>query len=231
MNLGKIIREGYEILKGNVILIVPPVVVSVIMTFLMLAILGGAMMKAGRMEMPSVGGGFFIYTFLVAVLSFVLHSFSQGMTIAMIDDILRKGECSLKTGFDRALSRISSLIGGGLIMGVLVALGMAVFFIPGLVVAFFLMFTFVSIVMDEEGAIGGLKASFMTVKNNLGSALSIFIVVIGIGLLVGIINAVFGMIPFLGHLVSLVIMGGFFSFVAAVLVLTYRELNPTETVE
>jgi len=231
MNLGQTIRKGYEILKGNPILIVPPVVVSVIMTFLMLAILGGAMMKAGRMEMPSVGGGFFIYTFLVAVLSFVLHSFSQGMTIAMIDDILRKGEYSLKTGFERALSRISGLIGAGLIMGVLVALGMAVFFIPGLVVAFFLMFTFVAVILDEEGAIGGLRVSFMTVKYNLGSALSIFIVVIGIGLLVGIINAVFGMIPLLGHLISLVIMGGFLSFVAAVLVVAYRELNPAETVE
>ncbi|RMG05732.1 MAG: hypothetical protein D6726_00755 [Nitrospirae bacterium] len=224
MNVGNIVKEAYEILRKNLVLVVPPLVVSIVLALLMMVIVGTAVMKMGETRIPQAGGGFVFLTFIGAVISFTLHALAQGVTISMAGDIKSGEGCNLKRSFDTALSRLSALIGGGLIFGVLVTIGMALLFIPGLVVALLFMFTFVAIMEDEEGAVGGLKRSFSIVKENFGASLSVFIVLIGIGLLVGIVNAIIGMIPLLGQLLSIFLMGAFFSYTAVTLVLAYREL-------
>lgn len=224
MNVGNIIKDAYDILRKNLVLVVPPLVVSIVLALLMMVVVGTAVMKMGETRIPHAGGRFIFLTFIGAVISFTLHALAQGMTIAMAGDIKSGEGCNLKRSFDMALSRLSALIGAGIIFGVLVTMGMAFLFIPGLVVAFLFMFTFVAIMEDDEGAIGGLKRSFSLVKDNFGASLSVFIVLIGIGLLVGIVNAIIGMIPLLGQLLSIFLMGAFFSYTAVTLVLAYRAL-------
>ena len=85
---------------------------------------------------------------------------------------------------------------GAFIVSLATTIGMALLFIPGMIVAFFTWFTFYFIVDRGLGAIDGIKASFNFVKSNVGELIVLLFAGIGVVLLgllalcVGVIAAI-----------------------------------------
>ncbi|GBE01293.1 hypothetical protein BMS3Bbin06_01585 [bacterium BMS3Bbin06] len=225
MNLGNIFKESVDIVRKNLMIILPPIIVSVIITALMLVMVGGAVIKTGTTSSMPSAGGVALYSFIIGMIGFVLQAFAQGVTIAMAVELIEKGKGSLRGGMDTALSKVASLIATGFIYGLLVTLGMALFFIPGLIVAYIFMFSFVIIILSDAGAIGALRGSFNTVKGNFGPSLALFASLLGMGLLVGIVNTALGRIPLIGHAIGMVLMGGFLAFISVSMVKGYMILT------
>jgi uncharacterized membrane protein len=75
---------------------------------------------------------------------------------------------------------LGSVLVAGLLVGIVVAIGYALCFIPGLIAAFLLIFTFVALLDRNLAPIDAMKASFEIVKNNVGSVLLMYLCVIAI---------------------------------------------------
>jgi uncharacterized membrane protein len=91
---------------------------------------------------------------------------------------------------------LGNVVIAGLLVGVATAIGSALCYLPGLVVALFTIFTTVILVDRNVGAIDGIKASFQLVKSNFGPAILAYLIVAvimaigaaicGIGLIVAV---------------------------------------------
>lgn len=233
MDIVGIFKESLEISKKNYIIFVPTVAVALVMAVLTLIMVGagilsigltgGGMHSPGAM-MPMLGammGGLFI----VAIVGTILGLISHGMTVGMAKEAIESGTTSLSSGFSMAMSRFPQLVVGSVLVGLLVFIGFMLLFIPGLIATFFLMFTFVSIIVDNAGAVEAMKKSYETVKTNLNDSIVLFIGMIAIGVVFAVANAVLNVIPVLGQLLGMALMGAVGGYISVVLVKVYMELT------
>lgn len=229
MNIGVIFKESFDLVRRNIVIIVPPIGVSVFTTLLTLLFIGAGVFKlsgmdAGMNTVPGAGG-MMVYGFFFGIISMILQGLSQGMTIAMADEAMREGRCSLQYGYRRAMERVGALFVASVIFSILVSVGMMLFFIPGLIVTYIFMFTFVIIMTENRDGIEALKGSFSTVRTNLSQTFILFAALAGVGVLLSIISMFFRAIPLFGQMIVAVIMGGFFAFVSTSVLKAYRVLK------
>ncbi len=239
MSTVNIFKDSLNIIKNNIIIIFPPIIVTLLAAIIAGLLIGGNMPtietmspeavkpEAAPPQIKEMMGALF----LTSILSFFLHVFSQGMIISMAIDVLEKGSCSLQRGFSATLSKLNGLMISALIILILIVIGMMLLFLPALIVSFVFMFTFAIVMSEETGAINALKKSFNTVKENLGQTLVLFISLLVIGFFIIIINTMFSRIPFLGQIISSLLMGGFMSFLAVSVLMAYKELKSGVVVE
>lgn len=225
-------KEGVDVAKKNYILLVPNIAAMVVMFILTLMVVAGGAMSMGLMGgMRSPGammtgagslmGGFFI----VMLIGFILGLFAHAMTVAMAREAIDTGSTSFQTGISTATSRLGAILVAAVIVGIIVAIGSMLFVIPGIVAAFFLMFTFTAIVIDNAGAVDAIKKSFATVKAHLNDTVVFFLILIVLGFAAGVVNALLNFIPLLGQLLGMALMGAFGGYVSIVMVKVYRSLG------
>lgn len=225
MDLRAILKESFLVVRHNFTLIVPTIGVSFVMTLLALLLLGVNMATVEDPSAVTTTTSVKVSAFIIAILGFLLQAFSQGMTVAMASDAINKGSSSLKTAFSTAVSRIEALSVAGLLIGLLFAIGVMLFLIPGLIVAFIFMFTFVIVITEDIGAVEAMKKSYMVVRANLKESILLFLSLAGAAIAANIINRLFLYIPLLGQLATLVLMGGFFAFLSVSLLRSYTVLQ------
>ncbi len=233
MDIVGIFKEGIEVSKKNYIIFVPTVAAMVVMFVLTLILVGGGMLSIGLMgagryspgAIPSSFGALMGGMFLVMIIGMILGLFAHGMTVGMAKEAIDTGATSINSGINIAMSRFAPLLIAAILVGIIVAIGSVLLVIPGLIAAFLLMFTFVVIVVDNIGAVEAMKKSFETVKSHLGDAVIFFIAMIVIGLVFGIVRMVLNVIPVLGQLLGMALMGIFGGYISVVMVKVYRELT------
>jgi hypothetical protein len=232
MDIVGIFKEGIEVSKKNYVIFVPTVAVAVVMGVLMLVLVGAGVMSAGLgggMRSPGaimalVGammGGIFVVSIVGMILGLVAH----GMTVGMAKEALETGSTSLNSGLSIALGRLGQLFGASVLVGIIVFIGFMLLFIPGLIASFFLMFTFVSVIVDNAGAVEAMKKSYATVRANLNDSVVFYIAMIAVGAVFFIANAIVGVVPILGQLAGLVLMGVFGGYASVVIVRVYTEME------
>jgi hypothetical protein len=233
MDIVGIFKESVEVSKKNYIIFAPTVAVAVVMSVLTLILVGSGVLSIGLMGggmhspggmMPLIGammGGLFI----VAVLGTILGLIAHGMTVGMAREVIEKGSTSLNSGFSVAMGRLAQLVVASTLVGIIVFVGFMLLFIPGLIAAFFLMFTFVSVIVDNTGAVEAMKKSYATVKTNLNDSIVFFIGMIAVGVVFAVANAVLNVIPILGQLLGMALIGAFGGYISVVIVKVYLELT------
>ncbi len=233
MDIVGIFKESLEVSKRNYIIFVPTVAVAVIMAVLTLVLIGTGILSIGLTggelrspgdAMPILGkmiGGFFI----VAVAGTILCLIAHGMTVGMAKQAVETGTTSLNGGLSAARGRFTQLVAASVLVGVIVFIGFMLLFIPGLIATFFLMFTFVSMIVDNTGAIKAIKNSYKTVKTNLNDSVVVFIGMIALGIVFAVANAILNVIPVLGQLLSIALMGALGGYISVVIVKVYMELT------
>ncbi len=236
MDIVAILKEGIEVSKKNYVIFFPTVAVAVVLAVLALIIVGAGavstgLMGRGGMQSPgafmsllgAMAGGLFVIGFVGTILGLVAH----GMTVGMAKEVLDTGTTSLSSGFSVVVSHLGQLFVASLLVGVIVFIGFMLLFVPGLVASFFLMFTFVSVIVDNAGAVEAMKKSYATVRANMNDSVVFFIAIIAVGAVFAIANLVLGVIPVLGQLIGLAIMGIFGGYASVVAVRVYTEMEKT----
>ena len=98
------------------------------------------------------------------------------------------------------------------------------FVVPGLVAGFFLMFTLPAVLLDGIGAVDALRRSATLVKENLGPVLGLVVGALVAIVVVSVASVILGAVPFLGHLLSMLLAGAFTAYLTVVAVRVYQTL-------
>ncbi len=246
MNIVDIFKEGADISSKNIVIFAPLFIVMILMFILSLLLFEFGIFPFGFMG-GFAGGGMGMYSsgmpyspfsflfsgwFIVTVIVFFIMEFiAYGATIGMASEAEEKSSTNLSNGVNTALSRIVPLLLGALIIGIIVGVGIVLLVIPGLIAAFFLMFAPVAIVVDNMDAVSAIKRSAAMVKQNLNDALVFFVAVVLVSAVFMIARMAIGFVPFIGHLVGLILMGVLSSYIAVVTVKFYKKLSNKAAVE
>ncbi len=232
MNFGKLFKESLEIVRYNIIIIIPPLTVFLIMTVLTHSILNVDTPAMGEIPVNEEPMGttspmeeHLGTIFFLAIVNYLLQVFSLGMMISMGGEAIRRDTCSLKEGFSLTLSRSGNLIIAAVILFIVIAVGMFLFILPGIIVLFLFMFTFIIIITEDYGAIDSLKRSFTLVKENLSNSLLLFISIVGMFILLLVINMILVRVPYLGQIVYALLLSVFLAFLSISLLKFYKGLG------
>ena len=203
MTISDIFSRSFEIYKENPVIIVPsliPTAWAIIATFTILAGVYG-----------TIAGGFlygdfeeFLTTLIIGIAIFVivfiiLLILAEGMTIVMVRDAFEGRGADLSSAWESTKGKIGALLIASILVAVIVGLGYICLIIPGLILTFLLYFVAQAIMIDDEGAVGSLKASYRFVMSNLGDSVIIILISIAIAFILSII-------PIIGDILLLLAM-------------------------
>jgi hypothetical protein len=196
-DLGEIFSEAFKIYRHNPILIVPSLVpVS--------ALVLGMLIFASYLGLMTIfaDGGFLALSFLASLLLFavlmaVLIFLAEGASIAMIRQASIGDEADLYTAWESTRNRLEPLVLTSILAGIMIALGYALFFIPGLILSFAFYFITQVVMIDGKSGLEALKASYRFVESNLSDCLIVVLASLAI-------TAVLHSVPVIGPLLGLV---------------------------
>lgn len=235
MNISEMLKGSFAVSKQNPLIFVPMLVASVFSALVSLIFVGSAMPMAGRFageqmaenpEQAMVGFGAALGgVFLVSIISGIVGLLAHGMTVAMADLALKGEKTTLATGWSRLVTRIVPIIIASVVVGILVSLGMVLLFLPGIIIAFLLMFTLVAVMVDDAGAFDALGRSFRTVTRNFKATFVVFLVLIALGVLAAIAGMILGLIPILGVVLTMIVSAVYAGYISIFIVAAYRNLE------
>lgn len=225
----QVFQKGWDGLLKNPVLIVPSLVAFLIIFVLSFLFVGsavgmtmGGMMRGAR----GLGPGFGVLagtTLLVMGLSIVLSMVAGGMMVAMAHDTLVGRVTSLGSGLAATRRRLGDLIVASILGGLIIGIGFMLFLVPGLIAAFFLLFTLPAVMLGGMSGTGALSASVKLVSSHLSDSLLLAFGLLVIGLLVGIVGMVFRFVPVLGALATVILQAVLAAYASLVIVAAYRR--------
>ena len=235
MSITGILKDSVRIAKENPLIFVPMLAASVFGVVLSLIVVGSTVpMVAGFAADPDsfttgqaiahagsvIGAGF-----IVGLISGIVGLAAHGMTVAMADLALKGEKPTLGQGFARFMERLVPILIAAILVGLLVGFASLLLVLPGIIVGFLLMFTLVSVMVDDATAFDALGRSFRTVIRNFKATFVFFLVLIALGILAGIIGAIVGIIPILGAILTMVVTAAYTGFITIYMLCTYRALG------
>jgi len=242
MNLTALLKDSFDLVKKNLLIALPLLAVSVLMLLISLIFTGSMdpfdhTYMMGKMSPEAAAAGkSALGLFGVLVLMFlgsVLVLLAGGMTTAMVDQSIKEERASLKTGWNRTLGRIVPLLIASVLVGLLTGVGFILLVIPGIILAFLVMFALPAVMIDEAGGLQSIGLSAKTVIGNLKTTVILFLILIALGVIFGIVTTIIGLIPIAGPIIDAVISALYGAFMTAFIVLAYEGLkanpeNPPE---
>ena len=196
-DLGDIFSEALEIYRHNPILIVPSLIP-------LSALVLGMLIFAGYLGLMAIfaDGGFLALSFLAALLLFavlmaVLIFLAEGASIEMIRQASMGDAADLSTAWKSTRNNLKPLVLTSILAGIMIALGYALFFIPGLILSFVFYFITQVVMIDRKSGLEALKSSYRFVEANLSDCLIVVLASLAI-------SAVMHSVPVIGPLLGLV---------------------------
>ena len=195
-DLGEIFSEALEIYRHNPILIVPSLVpVS--------ALVLGMLIFVGYLGLMAIfaDGGFLALSFLASLLLFavlmvVLIFLAEGASIEMIRQASMGDVANLSTAWKSIRNNLEPLVLTSILAGIMIALGYALFFIPGLILSFAFYFITQVVMIDGRSGLEALKASYRFAEANLSDCMIVVLASLAI-------SAVLHSVPVIGPLLGL----------------------------
>ncbi len=235
MSITQMLKESVTVSKKNLLVFVPMLAASVFSALLSLALVGSTIPMVNRFSQQpeaidpnqalAAAGAAVGAAFLVMILSAIVGLLAHGMTVAMADLALKGEQPSLGAGWKRLMARLVPMIIASVVMGLIIGVGTMLLVLPGLIAAFLLMFTLVSVMVDDAGAFEALGRSFRTVTQNFKATFVFFLVAIALGLIAGILSVIVGLVPLLGAVLTMIVSAIYTGFISIYIVRAYRELG------
>jgi hypothetical protein len=107
---------------------------------------------------------------------------------------------------------------------IIVWIGLMILVLPGIVAAFFLIFTLPAVLLDGRGPVDALKRSASLVRDNVGPVVGLIVGFVIGGIVVLIIAKILGLVPLLGQLAGAVLAALFVAYLTIVAVGVYQTL-------
>ncbi len=237
MSIVNLLQTSFARLKENPVILVPILAISVVLAILSLLLIGSMVPQMGPFQSDTaisaedaVGfAGMAMGRFItLMVIGSIVGLLGHGMTVLMAHDALTGNAVSLREAWNRTSGRIVALLLASLLVGIIVSIGFVLLVIPGIVLAFFLMFTFVALMLNESNPLQAIGRSFQVVKQHFASVFVFFLVLIALGVLVSILNMVIGLIPVLGSILAVILGSVYATFVSVFVVAVFNALTAHE---
>ena len=224
-------RMALDLVKRYPVMVAPPLIAMAIVFVLTLLFFGGAatMVAVGGLAGRGAGvagallGGALLFLLFFAV-SMLVNLISSAVVVVMAKDALGAREPSMGDAFAAVMARLTDVVVASVLFAVIVGVASIFLVIPGIIAGFFLMFTLPAVLLDNVGAIDGIKRSATLVKNNLGPVLGLVIGVIVAAVIMVIASMILGVVPVIGQLASMLLAGAFFAYLTVVAVRVYQTL-------
>ncbi|MEM2111029.1 MAG: YciC family protein [Candidatus Bathyarchaeia archaeon] len=148
---------------------------------------------------------------LLFVTQWVITTLVNGIAVKYSSDIFEKGQANFREGASLVLSRFPSLLAVGLMTGVLIASGLILFIVPGIVVAIIFSLTVHVIIIERLGVFESLRRSRQLVahrwKKTFGILLLIGLLIVAADIIGTAISGFIGVsfFPF-GEVITAIIM-------------------------
>lgn len=139
---------------------------------------------------------------LTGIVTWIVSTLATGAATRYASDVMEKGRADLSESFSYTASRLLTLLGAGIITGILVVIGLILLVVPGVIL--FLMFAVVvpSIVIEKQGVFESLGRSRKLMGRRWLKAFALFILLGIIYLIVAIVAGAISI--FFGPVSSLV---------------------------
>jgi hypothetical protein len=196
-DLGHIFSQALKIYQNNPVIILPSLIPIATLAL-------GMLIFAGYLGLMTIfaDGGFLALSFMASILLFVilmvvLIFLAEGASIEMIRQASMGRAADLSAAWKSTRRNLEPLVLTSLLAGIMIALGYAFFFIPGLIMSFAFYFITQLIVIDGKSGLDALKASYRFVEANLSDSLIVVLASVAI-------SAVLNFIPIIGPLLGLI---------------------------
>lgn len=141
--------------------------------------------------------GFLIVTLALTLLvSWIITTIVGGMTVKAASDVLERRSVDLSETLNFAVGRLPSLLGAGVVSGILIVVGLICLVVPGVILAIMFSLVVPAIVVERAGALESLSRSRRLVGGRwlktFGLLLIILIINLAAGFVFGVISSVFG---------------------------------------
>ncbi|PVX26086.1 MAG: hypothetical protein CW716_06760 [Candidatus Bathyarchaeum sp.] len=169
-------------------------------------------------------------------LSWIMNSIVYGIATKTTSDQIETGTSTLGTSFNYTLSKLPTLLAAQFIAGILIAAGLLLFIVPGIIIAIMFSLIVPAVVVEEKGVFESLGRSRQLVHQRWGNT---FVIMLVCGLIVsaplGIINVASSVLGVANPAVTMVVGYVFTAFFGSILpiALTYlyysmvaRETSP-----
>lgn len=217
-------RAGWATLRRYPALVVPQIVAQAAVFGLTLLLVGAA---ATAFAIGGVAGGVvglvvgsLLFALLVGAVSLVVSA----IVIVMAKDALAGRDPSMGDALGVVMGRLGDVVIASVLAMVAVGIGMLFLVLPGLVAAFFLVFTLPAVLLDGDGAIDAIRRSVAVVKDNVGAAAGLVVGWIVVAVIVGIASKILAFVPVIGWLASGVLFGAAVAYMSIVAVRVYQAL-------
>lgn len=133
---------------------------------------------------------------LTLLISWIINTIVGGMAVKVASDILERRSIDLSETLNFTVSRLPSLLGAGIVTGILIVVGFICLVVPGIILAIMFSVVVPAIVIERAGALESLSRSRRLVGGRwlktFGFLLVIGIIILVATLIFGAISSVFG---------------------------------------
>lgn len=216
-------RTAWEVLVRYPVMAVPPLAVQAVVFVLTLLFVGTAATAVAVGGMAGMAGAM-AGGFVLSIAGFLLSLIASGVVIVMARDALAGREPSMGDALGVVMERFADVLVASILFMVIVGVGMMLLLVPGIVAAFFLIFTLPAVLLDGHGGVAALSRSFTLVKDNLGPVLGLILGWIVAMVVAAVVSMILQVVPILGQLAWAVLVGAFIAYMTVVAVRVYQTL-------
>ncbi len=219
IDIGNTIKKPFDLMQENYDLFVPailPFAISLIAGVAFFSVIGISFFSAFSIITLITLIGSFLALMIIEIIAFII---AGGAITYMVYKQLEGVKVTYKEGIDFALNRIGNLLLASLIISVGIVIGMILLVIPGLIVAFFTIFTLQEIIIANKSWDDAISGSIDIVKKNFSDVL-VFAIILAI--VAGLMNAVLSLIPVIGDAISVLILA---PYVTSAITIAYLSLK------
>lgn len=210
---------------------VPPLIAMAVIFVTALVFFGGAMTMFGvgglvgrRSGLAGAAFGSVLLFLVCFAGAMLINLVSSAVVVVMAREALAARRPFIGAAYGAVLDRLGDVVVASVLCALIVGVASIFLVIPGLVAAFFLMFTLPAVLLDGAGPIDGLKRSAALVRDNAGRTLGLVVGAILVSIVVWIASTILHVIPVIGHLVSIPLSAGFFAYLTVVAVRVFQTL-------
>lgn len=114
---------------------------------------------------------------LTFILSWIVSTIAEGVIIKCASDILERGDARIRESFNFTISRLPSLLAAGIITGILIALGLICFILPGVILGVMFSLVVPVIIVERMGALESLARSRRLVSKRWGKTFILLLLI------------------------------------------------------
>ncbi len=194
-DVGEALTSSFNILTKNPKILIPQFISSLIFTLV------------SKLSItPSLSGlvGWFpliLLTLLLLLTGFIVYTIVSGMYPLLVKDVINGVSPDLAAAANQAFKKVVSLIAASILVSIIVAIGLVLFIVPGLIFLTWFFYTIPALMLENKGALEAMSASRSFARDKKLKTLAV-IILLGLAALIG---SLFSLLPFIGPIISFII--------------------------